>query len=402
MKYIIFLFFLFSKFIDFNEKALAKNIIKIGKKSKRNSLIYSHNLIQKNHLALCLEAEFLFKAYSILNKNNRKAAFNNIPKINEDFLNFYNKNKDLKFSENASPEFNYLYIITKYLSKDQKFTYQEGASIYKTLMFKNEIKFVADCNQLVNLYIHLFSLKYDVSQLKIKLLKDHVCLHFENYDFETTNSQITKYDNYISISDVSEIISVNLLDISDSDLKTANVHAKEFLAGCKIASNLSSNSKITDHNIKVAYQRMAKHYEEIKDFKNAELFAIQVNEKDYLKNFYKRYAYYLCNKQSFKKAIKIAKRTNDSQLDSYIYTSSVNFYIEKNKLQLALKFARKSKIENLVKFAASKLYNDYLSKIKKDTNAVAYNRSLYKKMLKIAYILKDEKLISGLKKTIKN
>ena len=401
MKILEFILFLFSRYIDFKERKLAKQILSIGLKSKSRSIDFSHRLIAKNHLALCLEAEFLFKGYSILNKNNRKSAFLNIEKINQDFLKFYGKNKDLKFNENSSAEFNFLFIISKYLSPNQKFEYKEGASIYKTLMFSNEIKYQADCNQLVNLYIHLFSLKYDISKLQIKLLKDHVCLHFEGFDFETTNAQITKYDDYISISDVSEIISVNILDISDNDLKTSSVHVKDFYAGCLIARNLSSNKKITDHNIKVAYQKMAKHYEDIKDFKKAEFFIKQLKEKSQLLNFYKRYSQYLLSKNLYKKSIRIAKRTKDKQLLKYIYSTYVQFLINKNKFELAFKFSKKSKQEDLIQFAASKLYNFYYSKLNKEASN-SYNKSLYKKMIKLAYVLNDQKLISGLKKTIQN
>ena len=401
MKTLEFIFFLFSRYIGFEEKKLAKNILKIGFKSKKNSISYSHSLIEKNHLALCLEVEFLFKGYSILNKNNRKLAFSNVEKINKDFLNFYDRNKTLEFNEHSSDEFNFLYIISKYLVPNQRFEYKEGASIYKTLMFSNQIKYQADCNQLVNLYIHLFSLKFDPSKLKIKLLKDHVCLHFEGYDFETTNAEIIKYEDYINISDVSEIISVNILDISDSDLKTSNVHVKDFYAGCLIAKNLSSNQKITDHNIKVIYQKMAKHYEEVKDYKKSEYFVKQLKDKSQLLNFYKRYSQYLLSKNLYKKSIKIAKRTKDKQLLKYIYSTYVQFLINKNKLERALKFAKKSKQEDLIQFAASKLYNFYYKKIDRNkTNS--FNKSLYKKMLKLAFILKDPKLIAGLKKTIKS
>ena len=392
--------FLFSRFIDFKERKLAKNIINIGFKSKDRSLKASHKLITENHLALCLEVEYLFKGYSILNKNNRKKAFLNINKINNDFLRFYENHKNLKFNDQSSSEFNYLYIISKYLKPNSKFNYQEGASVYKTLMFENDIKFQADCNQLVNLYIHLFSLKYDVKKLKIKLLKDHVCLHFEDYDFETTNAQITKYEKFINISDVSEIISVNILDINDSDLKTSNIHVKDFYAGCRIAKNLSSNTKITEHNIKVAYQKMAKHYEQINDYKKAEYFIKILKNKDELINFYKRYCQYLISKKQFKKAIKKAKKTKDSQFTSYVYSSFVQFLLNEKKFEAALKFAKKSKIDNLIEFAASKLYNNFYSKIKRD-GSKNYNKKLYKKMLKVAYLLKDQKLIDGLKKNIK-
>ena len=91
MKTLEFILFLFSRYIGFEEKNLAKNILKIGFKSKKNSISHSHFLIQRNHLALCLEVEFLFKGYSILNKNNRKLAFSNVDKIKKDFLNLLKK-----------------------------------------------------------------------------------------------------------------------------------------------------------------------------------------------------------------------------------------------------------------------------------------------------------------------
>ena len=145
---------------------------------------------------------------------------------------------------------------------------------------------------------------------------------------------------------------------------------------------------------------MAKHYEEVKDYKKSEYFVKQLKDKSQLLNFYKRYSQYLLSKNLYKKSIKIAKRTKDKQLLKYIYSTYVQFLINKNKLERALKFAKKSKQEDLIQFAASKLYNFYYKKIDRNrTNS--YNKSLYKKMLKLAFILKDQKLIAGLKKTIK-
>ena len=366
----------------------------------------SHKLIQENHLALCFEAEYLFKGYQILNKSNRKLAFANIAKIKADFEDFLDSNPDLKFpgvefgTFEKQERFDYLYAISQYLQPESKFRYKASSSIFGSLSFKNELQFVADCNQLVNLYVYLYSLKFPVVDLQIKLLKDHVCLHYNGFDFETTTAKITKYDEFEYIADISELIAVNILDISDSDLKTADIHVDDFHLGCLIVMNLSSNKKIASHNLKVAYQKLAMHYEEIESFKKAAYFWKLYNKSEDLLNFFKRVAKFYTSKQKFKLATKFAKKSKSKEFINFAYRSWVDNLVNANKFEYALKIAKKSKDQDLIKFAAAKLYNFLGSTIKKDPSAVSYNRKVYKQMLKLAYTLNDSKLVNQLKQLI--
>ena len=104
------------------------------------------------------------------------------------------------------------------------------------------------------------------------VIKEYPKSWFKDIDIETTNSTFTNYDDYLYVSEVWEMIAINILDVNDYDLISSDVSANDFLMACKICKKLSSHNKTTDHNLMVAYQKMGRHFENLKQYKSAYKF----------------------------------------------------------------------------------------------------------------------------------
>ena len=346
-------------------------------------------------MGLCLEVEFLFKNYDVLTKSKRKELFNNIQRIENDFLKFLEQNP-IENSEDY--ELDYLKSIARYLELNKNLFYKESSSIYGILNIDKNIKYTGDCNQIVNLYIHLFSLENDVRSLRIKQLKDHVCLNYKDIDIETTNSSFTKYDDYLYVSEVWEMIAINILDVNDYDLISSEVSANDFLMACKICKKLSSHNKTTEHNLIVAYQKMGRHLEKIKQYKSALKFWKLVGFEKGYHEFLIRYVKHLVEQKKFSYALKMSKKSKNNDLILFAYNHFVNNLTISKKFEKALKFAKKSKDQDLIKFVASNYYNFLYPQTKTDSDSK--RRNILKKMYKLAIILDDQKLARSIKNMI--
>jgi hypothetical protein len=63
-------------------------------------------------------------------------------------------------------------------------------------------------------------------------------LHYKGVDIEATAGNFANYEKFDRLLPIAELISTNLLDISDFRDKQIQVNAREFLKGAQLASNL--------------------------------------------------------------------------------------------------------------------------------------------------------------------
>jgi len=119
-------------------------------------------------------------------------------------------------------------------------------------------KLVGDCNQIVTLYIYLYSRYFEVSDLRARVLPGHVALHYKGTDIETTNGTFADYSRKKGgqLLPIEEIVSINLLDASDSYLSTHEVAAKDLLQASRLAFILSHDREIVTRNLQAAYGRL--------------------------------------------------------------------------------------------------------------------------------------------------
>ena len=105
----------------------------------------------------------------------------------------------------------------------------------------------------------------------------------------------------------------------------------------------------------------------------------------------------LCNKKKFVKALKFAF---NQKLQTYVFSHWVEDDCQKHKFARALKNANRVQMQDYV---MGKEYNFLASKLPStlDANSVKKHMKKLKRMLKLAQMMNDKKLIKQLKQILK-
>lgn len=191
----------------------------------------------------------------IIVKKLEKFCAENIVNI-DDLRKLFNKNGWL-FPDGGEEKLTYLYQIMMFLEPEKYYHYIETTSFGKLLRNPDKEKLEGDCNQIVTLYIYLYALKFSVSDLRIKLLPEHVCLHFREIDIECTNGQFAKYRENPDTLPVTEIISTNLLDLKDFREDAQRITPQIIIKSAQLAYAISSLKSMVAKNLQIAYRNMA-------------------------------------------------------------------------------------------------------------------------------------------------
>lgn len=317
----------FSIYTDPFEKKVGKFFDRISSKPGRYQKKKLLELMQTDLVRVNLFLEYKFKGYKNLKKSYRHKRYRDAEAIKKAFQNSLRFGKRLATDE----KLNYLMQIARFLRPGNHFHYQESSAFEKLLRNPETSKLVGDCNQIVTLYIYLYSLKYPITDLKIKLLPDHVCLHYDGKDIEATRGMVTEYKHYEFIASIEEIISTNLLDIPDQTQKQFRVSAKNLLKAAKLAKAISSHQHLTNHNLKVAYQQVVAELLKEKRFKQARELSkessikemegwIDQSELHHLLETIKhcqKLSDYKAHKSKLKRIELLAKRTNQKELEKF-------------------------------------------------------------------------------------
>jgi len=327
------------------------------------------NLMQRDLIVVNVWLEKKFKGYLYLSKRARKKMYANTKKIVEKFNEFVKENP----TNNNDERMAYLSQIAEFLKPGKYYEYIESSSFGKLLKNPDEEKLKGDCNQIVTLYIYLYSLKYSIEDLKIKLLPEHVCLHYNGTDIEATNGTFTKYKEFEHILPSTEIISTNLLDMNDFREDTQKISERTMLKSAQLAFAISSLRSFVAKNLNIAYQNLGIAALNANNFDTAIFYLSRTDEKENLKAAYKNGAIYYMNSENFQKAEFYADKCDDFEF--------------KNDIKKSI---------------ASKEYNRLAQKVAnvKTVEQAKQYKYTYQKMLELAQKIGDESLVNNVRDTL--
>jgi len=331
----------FSRFALKTEKYTHKLMNKVHVWEDEKIKFKTLELMQQNLIAVNLWIEKEFRGYKKLGKWRRRGHYKNVEKTVSKFNDFDLKtsfddkkveeilNKlGFKFYGEDFVKVKYLLKIMMFLKPGERFEYLAGASFKKLLIDLDKEKMIGDCNQIVTFYAFLYSLKYPIADLQIKLLNKHVCLHFKGIDIEATNGSFAKYEQYVEVKSIIDLIAVNLMDESDKNDKSRSVDNEVLLKSYKLARAISDHFEFVDENILNVYKNLAVEALNENDFKTAKYYAGQVADLAFKKyvlsrefNYYqakisgaKTKADFIRNKAILKKMFELAKEIGNDEM----------------------------------------------------------------------------------------
>lgn len=280
------------------------------------------DLMQQDLAAINLWTEYKYKGYKYLRKSTRKKLYANLELIAANFDTFYQMNRKdgavvaqhiHTIAPHAHIEFQraqLLRALTDYFSLTRGlYEYHESSSFSRLLRNPSEEKLIGDCNQIVTLYAHLYAKYFDIHDLKIRLLPNHVALHYSGVDIEATNGTFANYDDAkgSELMPIEELVTVNLLDTTDSYLETHGVAPEDFLQSSRLAYMLSHSREIVSRNLEAAYGSI-------------------ING--------------LMSRNNFAQALKFAKQSGNIELLAVVGNNGALHHMDKHEFAAARKFAQ--------------------------------------------------------------
>jgi hypothetical protein len=341
------IFLFFSPYVNFSERKADKFFTNIKSTDLigdiRENLL---KLMQENMISLNLWMEKKFKGYKYLTKGTRRKMYANTEKIKQKFEEFCRTSgitvdvvkkmldrAEISYPNGSDEQIVHIANIMGFLAPERYYHYIKTSSFGKLLNDPDKNKLEGDCNQIVTLYIYLFSLKFPANELQIKLLKEHVCLHFREMDIEATNGQFAKYREFEHILPVTEIISTNLLDIEDFREDVSYISPRVILKSAQLAFSISSLRTLVEKNLKVAYRNMAISSMGSQDFYAADFFAsksgdidlINAVRKNQMVHEYNKLAHQVAgvrtvadaknHKSDYQKMLSLTQKMGDSEME---------------------------------------------------------------------------------------
>jgi len=299
------------------EKKVDKFLRKINKRSAQDLEL----LMQEDLVRLTIFMEYKFKGYKKLRKRYRKKLYESAELIKKNFSEFYEENSgriavqktksDIPDHLLADEHFKYLLVIMNYLTPGKRLEYRESATFEKLLRDPSVQKLVGDCNQITTLYIYLFSLRYPIHELQVKILPKHICLHYKGVDIETTTGKLAHYEDYTFLSSVTEIVPSNILDVADPDEKQFKISPGSMLKAAEFAFAFSGHRQTVEKNLFTAYHNTAIYYAKNNNFKQAVLFANKSGNTKLQQSIVRNEAVYLLRNKKFNKAAGKFKKIGD-------------------------------------------------------------------------------------------
>ena len=273
-------------------------------------------LIQHDVAIINLWTEYRYKGYRYLRRTERRKLYANLNLIADDFASFRasrqhddraaDKARQVVSGAKIQPDHaTLLDDMMQYFSGPHgRFEYRASSTFGRLLRDPSHERLIGDCNQIVTLYIYLFSRYFDVQDLQLRLLPGHVALHYGGVDIETTSGQWANYESRekATIVPIEEIISINLLDTTDENFATHEVDPKDFLQAARFASILSHSRDIVQHNLEAAYAKLVNGAMDRHDLASALKFARQSRDMTLLSVVGHNGAIYFIQQHDFSRA----------------------------------------------------------------------------------------------------
>lgn len=406
----------FSKYADKTEKKLDYLLQKTAMLSRAEITNRLSNLAQKNLVVVNLWLEKKFKGYKYLTKRKRKRLYQNTALIVAEFGRFSESFDPAKnglsarlqhlgyapLTPDRQERVNYLFAIMNFLKPGRLYTYLEGASFGKLLSDISTEKMIGDCNQIVTFYAFLYSQKYPLSDLKIKLLPGHVCLHFDGLDIEATAGAFNKYEKFDAVLPLIELITTNLLDTSDYRDKQLKIDSRSYVKAAELAHRLSANNALVNQNLRTAYHNLAVESARINDFATAKFFLEKINDPALAANIFENAVIHYTSAADFKKARYYAAFIQKPELNKYIRAHEGWHYFKKKNYQKALEIFKSVPDPKMVKACYAEMYNTVQKRVSGITHIQAHkaHKNDYNKMIELAGKMEDFELQAKLKKFV--
>ncbi len=313
------------------------------------------SLMQQNTIVVNLWMEKRFKNYTNLTKKKRRQLYANaeiIGQVFDEFLQTYTSPTNQNTEQLA-----YMSAIMAFLTPGKRYNYIPSASFARLLQNPRITILEGDCNQIVTLYTFLYSRKYPITDLQAKLLPEHVCLHLQGVDIEATNATFQQYTEHEGIVPITELIAINLLDVSDFREMTAKITEASMVDGAKLAYVISSNRKLVERNLRIAYHNLA---------------------------------VYSADRGKFSTALFYANRSQDSKLLDYVNHTAAASLVKKKLYSKARFYAEKltnpQTRQDLIRSTYIGEYGVLADSVQSDRTLeqMKKHRTTYKKMLNLA------------------
>lgn len=416
LKFLKWFFGLFSKYVSPFEKKVDKFFKHIKSTdslaSIKDKLL---ELMRENLMIVNVWLEKKFKGYLYLSKKMRGGMYADvqviIQKLNEfctanpvkiDELRVFFKNHGFTFPDGDEQKLAYLYQIMMFLEPGKYYQYIKTASFGKLLRNPDKEKLEGDCNQIVTLYIYLYSLKFPLEDLRIKLLPEHVCLHFREIDVECTSGRFAKYTENKEVLPVTEIISTNLLDLSDFREDVQEVSPEMIVKSSQLAYAISSLKPLVAKNLTIAYHNLAVAALQSRKFDTAIFFFEKAADREQLLVCYHNAALYYLEQKNFKKSAFYAGKSGNSELEKNVkYNEGVEFF-NAGRIDQALTIFSFLGDEKMKKACYQKQYNQFGKEVANvhTLEQARAKKSVYQKMLALAEKIGDSILESSVKNTL--
>lgn len=409
------LYYKLSSYVNKDEKTIAKFFNSIHENSNfKTGYLELTKLIQQHLAVINLWSEYRYKGYKYLNKQTRSELYNNLSLITQDFDKFISSNSiynSLQVDiQTDQTKLELLRLITNYLSpKKGIYQYRESSSFGRLLRNPKTEQLIGDCNQIVTLYIHLYSQYFLVDELRLRVLPNHVALHFKGTDIEATNGTFLDYSLHkdAKLLPIQEIVSINLLDVTDSYIQTNKILPKDILQSARMAFLISSDKQLTARNLNVSYSILVKTLLEKQDYNQALTFAKQSDNEQLISITGHNGALYFIQKNRFSDARKFAKYSSkSSELITQSYNLEAEFLFKQKKYSSAIIIFKKANNYKAVKHCYEMLFMEEHQKLGsrntkeqlKQKNQIIKKLALYAKKsenIKLMAIVKDlERFIS--------
>lgn len=372
-------------------------------------------LMQENLIVLNVWLEKKFKGYKYLSKRVRRQMYADLELVVKkmqdeisvstfgvDQLKELFASQSLDFPAGEEQKLLYLYQIMQFMIPGKYYKYIKTASFGKLLRNPENQMMEGDCNQIVTFYIYLYSLKFPVEDLRIKLLPEHVCLHFREIDIEATNATFQKYKENLDVLPVTEIISTNLLDLNDFREDSQSITPRVMVKSAQLAYAISSLKPLVAKNLNIAYRNLALVALSANNFDTAIFYLGMTDRKDELVAVYHKAAIYFMDQKNFSKAAYFAGLSRDLELQKNVKYNEGVYYFNLDQIEKALAIFSALGDEKMKKACYQKQYN-LLSKRVANVRTLAdakSQKSVYQSMLGLAEKIGDSILENSIKDTL--
>lgn len=412
------MFYWFSTYLNKKEKQLDKIVGKLkldGRKNERwkDAIV---DFFFENPIETTIWFEYKYKGYSFLKKRRRRQVYETRDLIAEEFLSWIERQKfdevlvdtlvpvgSLKRQEKE--KLWKLIMIAKFLTG--RYVYRESSAFWKLFPKKyvtGTTKLVGDCNQIVTFYVWLFSLIEEEHQiLKIRLLKNHVCLNIFDLDFEATNGNFKNYSEKGQVLDAENIVAVNLLDIHDPVEKRWDVSGVNTAKMTLVASLFDVEGDLVKKNLQITYSNLGIFYLNQKRWAKARNFFEMAEDDEKIRISYINEALFLVELNKYKKALKIARKLGEKEFEDQIGKTYFLYLSKHKKWREARKVASKMNDKELFTYTYQKEYAELYESLRGVTTVkkARLKKARYQRLLYLAKKLGNKEAEKNIQKILR-